>query len=130
LVLDDPPVNVPPDSVNAPAVATVVDDPLTVAVPPEITIELTLTLALIVTVPVLIVTSSDAPGMPFGLQFPARFQLPEVTFQDLGVARALPWPARTMAANAAAAPTREQRVAFLAKSRRIIPIALTALQAV
>jgi hypothetical protein len=79
-------VNVPPESVNAPVVAIVVVAPLTVTVPPEIEIVATLTLASTVTMPLLIVTVSKAPGTPLGLQFVPRLQLPEATFQDFAVA--------------------------------------------
>ena len=66
-----PLVNVPPETVNAPDVAIVVEAPLTLTVPPETVMLVTLMFVSIVHVPVLIVTVSPVPGTPLGLQLPS-----------------------------------------------------------
>jgi hypothetical protein len=123
LLLDDPPVNVPPDTVRSLVVAIVVDEPATVTVPPEMRIEATVTFASTVTVPVLMVTESEDPGTPLGLQFEPRLQLPEVTFQDLAVASAVPFPARTPATMRIAADPLRMYLVFKTSrcSSRTIP---------
>lgn len=97
-----PPVKVPPETVNAPVVATVVVAPLTVTVPPEIVRVARLTLVFRLTEPVLITTSApDPPPVPGTqpeqagdqLQLPLVLQsLFEAPVHVAVAARALPAP--------------------------------------